>query len=227
MRAIPDDDTAEPVQAPIIPSAATPVKKAPAARVRKKTIFDLKLNDLDCNLSEEERQEWSGIYASFRVKSMLSGTVIGADQKTFDVRNRETGAVETKTLTSLIIIGYRVKVLIPESEMWVPGEERPSHVLRNMVGSRIDYVIMEVDREGECAIGSRRMALASKRHFFGTARSGHSSGETLKCQVLAVGAKRCLVECAGYDISLSQRELSYTAIADLRERYRLGQELSC
>jgi len=70
------------------------------------------------------------------------------------------------------------------------GEERPSHVLRNMTGSNFDYVIMEVDREGECAIGSRRMALAAKRHFFKRKRSSHQEGERLKCRVMAVGAKR-------------------------------------
>jgi len=204
-----------------------PPEKPKAVQVHKKTIFGLNLNELDRDLSAEQQQEWSAIYASYRAKSMLSGTVIGADQNTFNVMNRESGENERKTLSSLIIIDYRVKVLIPESEMWAPGEERPSHVLRNMVGSKIDYVILEIDREGECAIGSRRLALATKRHYFSTARTGHNENDPLTCQVLAVGPKRCLVECNGYDISLSQKWLSYTAIPDLRTKYRPGQELPC
>jgi ribosomal protein S1 len=44
---------------------------------------------------------------------------------------------------------------------------------------------------------------------------------------MAVGAKQCTVECCGFDLRLTQRDLSYTAIADLREKYRPGQELSC
>ena len=208
-----------------------PPKEKPKKEVsvRKKTIYDLNLNDLDRDLSAEQQQEWSAIYASYRSKSILSGTVIGSDQNTFNVLNRETGKNEKKTLNSIIIIGYRVKVLIPESEMWTPGEERPNYVLENMVGSKIDYVILEIDRESEIAIGSRRMALSAKRHFFANTRGGreHKEGELLKCHVLAVGAKRCLVECNGYDINLSQKNLSYTSIADLREKYRPGQELDC
>lgn len=201
--------------------------KLTPAQARKRAFYDLDIRGLDRDLSPEEQQEWSAIYASYRSKSVLTGTVIGADQNTFDVMNRETGESETKTLSSLIIIDYRVKVLIPESEMWMPGEERPGFVLRNMVGSEIDYVILEVDREGECAIGSRRMALAAKRHFFATARGGHKEGDLLKCRVLATGPHRCSVECGGYDIQLTTRDLSYTAIADLREKFHPGQELDC
>jgi len=221
-----DEPAATGEQDPEIPEAPTEEKVKPA-RMRKKTIYDLNLNSLDRDLTPEERQEWSSIYASYRSKSILEGTVIGADEHTFDIRNRETGEIESKTLTSLIIINYRVKVLIPESEMWMPGEERPNFVLRNMTGSVIDYAIIEIDREGQCAIGSRRVALAAKRHYFATARGGHPEGELLKCRVLISGPHRCTVETGGYDIRLSQRDLSYTTIPDLRERFHPGQELNC
>jgi len=197
------------------------------ASLRKKNILDLNLNELDRNLPDEERKEWSAIYASFRSKSILTGTVIGVDLNTFDVINQDTKQVERTTLSSLVIIDHRVKILIPETEMWMPSTERPPHVLRNMVGGKLDYVIMEIDREGECAIGSRRVALAAKRHFFSRTRGSHHEGERIKCRVVVTGAKRCTVECNGYDITLSQRDLSYTAIADLREQFRPGQELDC
>jgi hypothetical protein len=69
-----DDEPAIPVsnEAPEAsePPAASPAAEAPRPRrraapkappARKKTIFDLDLRDLDRNLSEEERQEWSAI----------------------------------------------------------------------------------------------------------------------------------------------------------------------
>ena len=200
---------------------------APTQEVRKKSLYDLDLNELDRNLSPEQQQEWSAIYASYRAKSILNGVVVGVDEHTFNVKNRETGTTEQKTIISLIVIDYRVKILIPASEIWMQGEERPEHVMRRMVGSRIDYVVLDVDREGECAIASRRIALSARRHFFTNARTEHKDGDRLKCNILAVGAKRCLVECNGYDIQLSQKNLSYTAIADLREKYHPGQELNC
>ena len=88
-----------------------------------------------------------------------------------------------------------IKVLIPETEVWYPGQERPPYVLRNMSGAETDYIILDVDREGGVAIGSRRMALAAQRHFFDTIKGGRSIGEKLTCRVLAVGPRRCLVDC--------------------------------
>ena len=191
---------------------------------RSKNIMDLDLNALDRDLSAEQRQEWQSIYASFRAKSILSGTIIGVDQNFFNTLDGN-GMMVRKRLFSMIVVNYRVKVLIPATELWFPGEERPEYVLKNMVGSKIDYVIMGVDREGECAIASRRLALAERRRYFG--RIPHRGEELLTCRVQVVGAKRCLVECQGYDITLTQRELSYTSIPDLRAKYHPGQELKC
>ena len=55
----------------------------------------------------------------------------------------------------------------------------------------------------------------------------HQPGSRVPCHVLAVGPRRCLVECYGYDINLSQRDMSYTAIPNLREQYHPGDELTC
>ena len=54
------------------------------------------------------------------------------------------GQVERRRIYCTTIIVCKVKVLIPETEMWVPGEVRLSHVLRNMSGAEIDYVILAV-----------------------------------------------------------------------------------
>ena len=201
-----------------------PISRKPATP-RKKTIFDLKLNELDRGLSDEQRDEWNAIYASYRSKSIMPGTVIGAEQITLEMKNRETGVREKRVMDTLIVIGYRVKIIIPATELWMPGEERPSEIVRAMTGSNIEFVIMDVDREGECAIASRRLAIAERRNHF--ARTTHSVGDKLTCRMLMVGAKRCTVECNGFDIHLTQEELSYTSIADLREKYRVGQELKC
>ena len=200
------------------------IARKPAAP-RKKNILNLNLNELDRDLSDKQRAEWNAIYASFRAKSVMSGTVVGVDENTFDVRNRETGVQEKKTMYTLVVIGYRVKIIIPEAELWMPGEERPSYTIRGMAGAKTDFVIMEIDREGECAIASRRLAITERRRHF--MRGDHNVGEQLMCRVLIVGAKRCSVECNGFDIHLTQRDLSYTTIADLREKYSTGQELKC
>lgn len=204
-----------------------PIEAKPARAPRKSSFFRTDFKGLDRDLSPEQLQEWNSIYASFRSKSILTGTVIGVDDNRFEVTNPETGKRESKSVRSLVIIGYRVKVLVPETEVWESGEERPDYVMRGMVGATVDYVVMQVDREGDCAIASRRMALIKRRRHFLSTRGGHESGENLSCNVLVVGPRRVLVECGGYDISLPQRDLSWTMIADLRDEYRPGQVLSC
>ena len=206
--------------APKEPFAKRPLNDKPA-------LLSLDLNKLDQELPEEEREEWNAIYASYRSKSLLTGRIMGIDEHSFTVRSRETGKTERRRMLCAVIIQYRVKVLIPETEMWLPGQERPPYVLRNMSGAEIDYTILDVDREGGVAIGSRRIAALARQHFFDAARGGHEPGEKLTCRVLSVGPKRCLVECGGRDLSLSQRDLTYTATPDLRERYHPGQTLKC
>ena len=172
----------------------------------KKSFYDLDFRALDQDLSPEQRQEWNTIYASFRSRSVMRGTIIGVDPHSMTVRSAQTGLVETKRMYCAVIVPFRARILIPETEMWAENDERPAFVLRNMPGAQIDFVITHVDREAGFAIGSRRLALASRRYFFST-QPLHQPGSRVPCHVLAVGPRRCLVECYGYDVNLSQRAI--------------------
>ena len=183
----------------------------------RRGFYQLDFNELDRDLSPEERQEWNSIYASFRSRSVLSGTVVGVDRH--ELSSRENNEAATKEMYCAIVIPFRVRILIPEAEMWPEGQDRPSFVLRNMPGANIDFVIIHVDREGGFAIGSRRLAMSTRRYFFSTQPSLNRLNARVKCRVLAVGPRRCLVECYGFDINLTQREMRYTAIPDLRTEY--------
>ena len=85
-------------------------------------LMSLNLNEMDRGLSREEREEWNEIYASYRSKSLISGRIIGVDGNSFYVRNKETGALERRRMYCAVVIAYLVKVLIPETEFWMPGE---------------------------------------------------------------------------------------------------------
>ncbi len=210
------------------PEEPTPDGDAPPASplTDRQSFFALDFRELDRGLSPEERQAWNSIYASFRGNSALSGTVIGADPHSMNVRSRETGRVERRTMYCVVVLIYRVPVYIPATEMWM-GEARPDYVLQNMMGANIDFIITKVDREGGYAIASRRQAARAQRYFFAHRPDLCREGSRVKCRLLAVGPRRCLAECYGHDIDLTQRELSYTAIADLREQYHPGDELDC
>nr|WP_325211133.1 hypothetical protein [uncultured Oscillibacter sp.] len=224
----------EPAPSPEIPEtpgvpagAETSPAEAPPPKTDRQSFYGLNFNELDRDLTAEERQEWNSIYASYRGRSALTGTIIGVDPHSISVRNGETGKVERQTMYCAIVIPYRVRVVIPASEMWEPGHERPDFVLQNMVGASIDFIIIKVDRESGFAIGSRRLAARSQRYFFAHRPALCQEGTRLKCRLLSVGPRRCLAECYGHDIGMTQRDLRYTAIPDLRNEYRPGQELDC
>lgn len=208
------------------PLAAHTGAAAPATPAEK-DFYHLDFRTLDRGLSPEQRQEWNSIYASYRGRSAMTGTIVGIDRHAINVRDRKTGEMVRHEMYCAIVIPFRVRILIPETEMWTSGQERPSYVLRNMAGAEIDFVILHVDRENGFAIASRRQAARTRRYYFSTMPALHRTGARIPCRVLAVGPRRCLVECYGHDINLTQRELRYTAIPDLREQYHPGQTLEC
>ena len=110
----------------------------------KKSFYDLDFRALDQDLSPEQRREWNTIYASFRSRSVMRGTIIGVDPHSMTVRSAQTGQVETKRMYCAVIVPFRARILIPETEMWAESEERPAFVLRNMPGAQIDFVITHV-----------------------------------------------------------------------------------
>lgn len=152
-------------------------------------------------------------------------TVSRIDPHSIYVWNPETERREKKTMYCAIVVPYRVRIVIPASEMWESGNERPDYVLQNMVGASIDLVIIKVEREAGFAIGSRRLASRSQRYFFAHREDLHRIGSRVKCRMLAVGPRRCLVDCYGHDLDLTQREMRYAAIPDLRDEYHPGMEL--
>lgn len=224
-------EAAPPPEIPEAPEAhagaETSPAEAPPPKTDRQSFYGLNFNELDRDLTAEERQEWNSIYASYRGRSALTGTIIGVDPHSITVRNGDSGKMERQTMYCAIVIPYRVRVVIPASEMWEPGHERPDFVLQNMVGASIDFIIIKVDRESGFAIGSRRLAARSQRYFFAHRPALCREGTRLKCRLLSVGPRRCLVECYGHDIGMTQRDLRYTAIPDLRNEYRPGQELDC
>ena len=182
----------------------------------------LDLTELDKDLSEEQKKEWNAIYASYRSNSLLTGRVAGIDINTLKIKNPETGENETVEINCLIIIGYRVKVLIPEQEIWFDeATKRPPHVLRSMTGAVIDYVITNIDRENDVCLASRRQAMSFRRYSFLKLTS--EPGRKTECRVIAVGRTRLLVETGGFDVTLSQRDVSYAMLPDMRERYHPGE----
>ena len=167
-------------EAPVQPYGEEEVAKeeapAEAAEPEKKSFYDLDFRALDQDLSPARRQEWNTIYASFRSRSVMRGTIIGVDPHSMTVRSAQTGQVETKRMYCAVIVPFRARILIPETEMWAENDERPAFVLRNMPGAQIDFVITHVDRESGLSLSAPavwrwRPGAISSPHSHSTSRA--------------------------------------------------------
>lgn len=222
----PEETVAEPVESGADEDASK-VSDAGEKKDERTQFYELDFNELDRDLTPEERREWNSIYASYRGHSAITGTIIGVDLYAKYLSRSEAKLLENKQELCAVIVPYRVPILIRESEMWEPGQERPDFVFRNMVGASIDVIITKVERTAGRAQASRRMASRNQRHFFATREDLHSAGSRITCRMLAVGPRRCLVDCYGYDLDMTQRDLRYAAIPDLRTEFHPGSEIDC
>ena len=86
---------------PVVKEAATPSQMPKSDR---QSFFELDFHELDRNLTPEEQQEWNSIYASYRGRSALTGTIIGVDPLSINTRDPESGTVKKKTMYCAIEI---------------------------------------------------------------------------------------------------------------------------
>lgn len=99
--------------------------------------------------------------------------------------------------------------------------------LNHIMGATLSFNIIKVDRENGFALASRKSAMKARRSYFAHRAELNALGTRLKCRVIDVGPVRCTVECYGHDIRLTQKDLCYMSVSDLRNVYRPGQELDC
>ena len=183
---------------------------------------ELDLTKLDKNLTEAERDEWQAIYASYRGRSLISGEVAGVDLHKFDLLPEGKRKAVPTTVRCLIIIKYRVKVIIPETEVFIEKLDTGYHILHSMCGADIDYVITHIDRAEGFAIASRKLALEQIRRA--NSRRQYKEGQIVDAKVISVGRGVCTATFNGYDVMIPQREIGYSAVPDLREVIHPGDE---
>ena len=182
---------------------------------------DLNLAELDKDLTEPEREEWQAIYASYRSGSVISGGVAGVDLHEFNIVPKGKRKAVPQIVRCLIVIKYRVKIIIPEMEVFRQELDTGYHILHSMCGANISYVVTYIDRESGFAIASRKLALEKQQRA--NARRRISVGQLVDVDVISVGRGVCTVNFAGYDIMLPQRDVSYSIVPDLRETIHPGE----
>ena len=136
-----EEAAAEPAEDEYLAADNAETLDASDEKSERTLFYELDFNELDRGLSEEERKEWNSIYASFRGRSAITGTIIGVDLYARYLPRSEARMLENKRELCAVVVPYRIPILTRESEMWELGEERPDFVLRNMVGASIDVIV--------------------------------------------------------------------------------------
>lgn len=183
----------------------------------------MNLIELDKNLTDAEREEWRAIYASYTSSSVISGSVAGVDLHEMNIVPKGKRKPTLQTVRCLIVIKYRVKIIIPEHEVFANELDTGYHILHSMCGANISYVITHIEREAGFAIASRRLALEKVRMT--NKHRDISAGQTVNAEIISVGRNMCTAHYLGYDSEVPQREASHNYIPDLRDVIHTGDKV--
>lgn len=183
---------------------------------------DLNIAEMDRNLSAQERSEWQAIYASYRSGSVMSGGVVGVDEHFYNTVPEGGTRSVRRMVRCLIVIPYRVKIIIPESELFLEEDDFQPPMIQSLCGANISFIVTEVDRENGVAVASRKQALEQIRRV--NARRRITVGSTVEVDVISVGRDVCTVTYRGYDVLLPQKEVSYAMVMDLRDSIHPGEK---
>ena len=182
--------------------------------------YDINFSEVDKDLTPEERAEWQAIYASFRSGSIMTGTIVGTDVHEFSFVPKGQTKEEKQTIRCAIIIPYRVKIIIPETEMFVIPTPSGGYVLHSMGGAETEFIITHVDRENGIAVASRKKAMEKLQ--FSTKRR-NLTDRIVDVKVMSVGRYICVVNYGGYDVLLHKTDVNYSLVPDLRNTIHPGE----
>ena len=146
------------------------------------------------------------LYSSKENLKILSGTICAL----------EVERDGNKKVDCAIVYYNHIKILIPIQEMNIVQERK---YLRNMLGAKIDFIVLEIDELRECAVASRKKAMEIKQKI---EFDKHYEGDSVKATIISVGIKHIKVNCLGIDLNLRIDDLAYGYIEDVNEFYSVG-----
>lgn len=91
--------------------------------------------------------------------------------------------------------------------------------LRNTLGAKIDFIVLEIDELRECAVASRKKAMEIKQKI---EFDKHYEGDSVNATIISVGIKHIKINCLGIDLNLRIDDLAYGYIEDVNEFYSAG-----
>ena len=161
---------------------------------------------------------WQNIYTSNQKGKILKGIAVAMETEM--VTLTKDGKKERKAINSLIVNFKDIKILIPSSE--IKEGKIDKRQMRNMIGSEIRFIIVEVDKLTNKAVASRKMALEKIREI---ELKKYEKQDKVFARVISVFSKYIDIECLGVDIRLKPEDLEYGYIANLTKNYQVGDKI--
>lgn len=167
---------------------------------------------------EEKQIAWQNINTSWHKGKILTGTAIAIE--TEKVKLTVDKKVKEKEIDSLIVNFKNIKVLIPAEEL--RNGKVDKKILRNMIGSELKFVIIEIDKLTNKAVASRKKAMDMLQKI---QLKRYAVGDKIFCKVIMVYPKFIEVECLGKDLKLKAEDLEYGYVANLSNIYQVGDKI--
>lgn len=145
-------------------------------------------------------------------KRIITGKITGIEDEYYKIKNEKIPCA---------IVWYEdIKVLIPISHLGISKQTKS--MLRGMLGSEIDFIVMEIDETTNLAIASRidAMNLRAKLEL-----PKLKLNDNIKVRVIAVGIKHIIVEMYGKEVIIKAENLQHTYIVNCKDIYTPGDYL--
>lgn len=161
------------------------------------------------NLNELNFRE---LLRSKEEKRIITGKITGIEDEYYKIKNEKIPCA---------IVWYEdIKILIPISHLVISKQTKS--MLRGMLGSEIDFIVMEIDETTNLAIASRidAMNLRAKLEL-----PKLKLNDNIKVRIIAVGIKHIIVEMYGKEVIIKAENLQHTYIVNCKDIYTPGDYL--
>lgn len=161
------------------------------------------------NLNELNFRE---LLRSKEEKRIITGKITGIEDEYYKIKNEKIPCA---------IVWYEdIKILIPISHLGISKQTKS--MLRGMLGSEIDFIVMEIDETTNLAIASRidAMNLRAKLEL-----PKLKLNDNIKVRIIAVGIKHIIVEMYGKEVIIKAENLQHTYIVNCKDIYTPGDYL--
>lgn len=161
------------------------------------------------NLNELNFRE---LLRSKEEKRIITGKITGIEDEYYKIKN--------KKIPCAIVWYEDIKILIPISHLGISKQTKS--MLRGMLGSEIDFIVMEIDETTNLAIASRidAMNLRAKLEL-----PKLKLNDNIKVRIIAVGIKHIIVEMYGKEVIIKAENLQHTYIVNCKDIYTPGDYL--